>query len=477
MVRISDWANLHNQRAKLAFVDVDTDRDLRLFIDPYALEIRQDEWSRSCTDNLRSFFAELVTALRQGNDQRAYHLASHLRETNETCLGYSVGRPQGRGIGENQAADLIDALRQSRAFQTGILSDLSETALFIPGIGSDKISDLTTNIIRGPLLRFTQEQAELWGMPLQDDVTMAPVWDSTRADWVQGPRRSIVVQGRPILLVPKHSVRFKLGLNAQEFYNQHMVVALQQEYLKAGQALVTVLKSGEKRVYKKDVKERHTGEKDRLAEFAYQHPDVLEQYKKLAGAKGALEDEELYRGFDEADYALKLIDELKAIQLGAESATQYHKFCVGALTFIFYPDLVNPRKEREIDQGRKRIDIAFQNPGVSGFFETALKSPQMRAIEIPIECKNYSKDAANPELDQLSGRFSHTRGFLGLLCSRSFKNRSRFIERCKDAASHRQQYMIAVVDSDLIKWLKLIAEGKREQISVDLSSRYREITS
>lgn len=477
MVRISTWANLHNQRAKLSFVDVDTASDLRLFVDPYALEIRQDKWSLRCTDHIRSFFGELLAALRGGNDQRAIHIASHLHETNETCLGYSQGHPRGRGIGAYQAEELINALRRSRAFQTGLLTDLAETALFIPGIGSDKISDLATNIIRGLLLEYTQEQADLWSMPLVDDVPMAPVWDIRLADWTQAPRRTIVINGRPIILVPKHCVRLKVGLNAQEFYNQHMITALQQEYLRAGQALVTVLNSGARRVYKKDVKERHPLIKDHLAEFAAQHPDVLEQYKRLAGAKGALEDEELYRGFDEQVYATRLVRELQSIPTGGNHASAYHRFCIGVFTFLFYPDLVNPWKEREIDQGRKRIDIAFQNAASEGFFSTALQSPQMRAIEIPFECKNYSNDCTNPELDQLSGRFSHVRGFLGFLCCRSLDNRARFVERCKDAAVHRNQYIIPLVDEDVIRWLGYISEGRRSSIMDDLRRKYAEIAS
>lgn len=476
-MRISNWSNIGNQRAKLAFLDVDTDEDTRLFIDPYALEIRNDNWSNRCTDYIRSFFNELLTALTSGNDQRAIHLASHLHETNETCLGYSSGQPSGRGIGANQTVDLLDALRQSRAFQTGLLTDLAETALFIPGIGSDKISDMTTNIIRGLLLEYTQEQADIWSMPLTDDVAMAPTWDIQQLDWVQAPRRTIVIKGRPILLVPKHCVRFKLDLNAQEFYNNHMIVALQQEYLNAGQALVQVLMNGRRRVTKKDVKERHPPIKDHLADFARQHPDVLDQYKQLAGAKGVLDDEELYAGFDEQNYALRLKDELRAIDKGADAATTYHKFCTGVLTFIFYPELVNPRKERELNQGRKRIDICFQNAAEGGFFQTALQSPQMRAIEIPFECKNYSKEAANPEIDQLAGRFSHTRGFLGFLCCRSLDNRNRMIERCRYAAAHQDHYMIVLVDDDLLGWLDLIATGERSLIDRDLRRRHAELVA
>ena len=477
MVRISEWANLHNQRARLSFVDIDTNRDLPLFIDPYAIDIRDDPWSIECSNNIRSFFNALLTAIREGNDARTIHLASHLRETNETCLGYSSGRPQGRGIGDHQAAQIIRALRDSRAFQTGLLADLAETQLFIEGIGSDKISDLTTNVIRSSLVRYTQEQADLWGMNLTDDITLAPIWDANREDWIQATHRTIVIGGRPILLVPKFSVRYKLGLNAQEFYNNHMVVALQQEYLNAGHALVTVLKNGRATVYKKNVKEKHPLYKDDLADFARQHPQALEQYKRLAGAKGPLSDEELYADFDESSYARLLINELRAIPLGSDDASNYHKYCIGVFTFLFYPELINPWKEREIDQGRKRIDIAFKNAATEGFFNVALQSPQMRCIELPIECKNYSKDAANPELDQLCGRFSHVRGFLGILASRNATNRTRLVERCKDAAIHRNQFVLPILDDDIIAMLELVENGERSVIDRYLRELFAEITS
>ena len=475
-MRISEWAGLHNRQAELDFVDVDISRDTRLFVDPYAIDIRNDAWSHECSQHLRSFFNALITALRNGEDARAEHLASNLHESNETFLGLSRGRPQGRGIGQDQARQILDALRQSRAVQTGLLSELAETELFIDGIGSDKISDLTTNIIRGPLLAYTRKEAGLWGMTLTPNVALSPVWDPNREDWVQAPRETIVVAGRPVILVPKFSVRKVLTLNSQEFYNEQ-ISYLQQEYLHAGQALVRVLRSGEHAVRKKDVKAQHPKSKAALAAFAQQHPDVLAQYKQLAGAKGVLDPDEIEPDFDEAEYANQLIAALGQIAVGNAQASDYHRFCIGALTFLLFPDLITPMKEREIDQGRKRIDIAYTNAARDGFFDMALRSPQMRAIEIPVECKNYRQDIANPELDQLTGRFSHIRGFLGLLCCRSFDNKERFIERCKDAAVHRNHFVIVLDDDDLGIMLRNVAQGQRQQNDLFLRRRLAELTA
>ena len=477
-MRISAWAGLHNRQAELDFVDIDTDEDTRLFVDPYAIDIRDDAWSAQCSLHLRSFFNALITALRRGEEARAAHLCSHLHEAGETFLGMSRGHPQGRGIGRDQASQLVEALRRSRAVETGLLSELAETELFIEGIGSDKISDLTINVIRGPLLSYTAEQARLWGMPLTQNVALDPVWDPNREDWVQAPRETIVVAGQPVLLVPKYSVRRILTLNSQEFYNHSMLGYLQREYLNAGQGLVKVLKSGDEVLRpfpKTDLKEMHPKSKPYLAEFAQQHPEVLKQYKEIAGAKGTLEPEDFDREFDEYAYARELAARLPDIATGNADASRYHSYCIGVLTFLFFPFLISPIKEHEIDQGRKRIDITYTNSATDGFFFTALQSAQTRAIWVPVECKNYTKDVANPELDQIEGRFSLVRGNLGMLCCRAFENRELFVQRCRDAALHRGHYVLAFCDDDLLQMLRNVAEGRRAENDALLRRRYGEL--
>lgn len=212
-------------------------------------------------------------------------------------------------------------------------------------------------------------------MPLTDNVALSPVWDPNREDWVQAPCQTIVIGNKPVILVPKFSVRKVLTLNSQEFYNNYMVTFLQREYLNAGHALVRVLRSGDRAPpFKKDIKKRHPKSKPALAVFAEQHPDVLAQYKRLAGAKGTLEPEDIEKGFDERAYAAVLRGELGRIGVGNAHASDYHRYCIGALTFLFFPELITPVKEREIDQGRKRIDISYKNAARDGFFDTALRS-------------------------------------------------------------------------------------------------------
>jgi hypothetical protein len=149
---------------------------------------------------IRSFFNQLLDVLRANDPDRAAHLLNHLHEPNETHLGVSSGKPSGRGVGEHKASVVADALVRSRAFQTGLLTDISEAELFIHGVGRDTISDLTTNIIRGLLAEYTAEQCNLYGVPVQPVGHIGPVWNIETGDWEARPLNLPVHDRRPVLL-------------------------------------------------------------------------------------------------------------------------------------------------------------------------------------------------------------------------------------------------------------------------------------
>lgn len=475
MSKISAIYRLSNSQAELDFVDIDTAIDTPLYLDPYAIQIRHDEWSEKCGDNIRSFFNAVLDALRQNDMQRAMHLLGHLHEPNETHLGQSRGRPSGRGVGAQKAEWFADALINSRAFATGMLTDVSEAELFIPNVGPDTISDLTTNVLRGELAKYTEQQCALHGINTNQVNSLGPIWNPIQNNWQAHSLNLPVHQGRPILFVPKFSVRHTTALNSQEFYNFHMIEYLRQEYLAAGGGLVQVFRNGTRHVFKKDVKERHPFIKDDLADFVRQHPEILELYKNSKGAKGPLEPEDIDEGFDERAFALALIDRLNDVAPGSEAASEYHSVAMGICTFLFYPGLIYPIKEMEIHQGRKRIDIKYTNSSESGFFNTILQSPQTRAISVSVECKNYQKELNNPELDQLSGRFSVQRGFFGLLLCRSMDDRNRIIDRCRDTAQDGRGFILVFEDADIINMLAMVANGRRSNIDRFLHQRFDEI--
>jgi hypothetical protein len=92
-----------------------------------------------------------------------------------------------------------------------------------------------------------------------------------------------------------------------------------------------------------------------------------------------------------------------------------------------------------------------------------------------VECKNYQKEMANPELDQIAGRFSSQRGRFGFLVGRTFDDRQRFVARCRDTARSDNGFIIPLVDADIHNFLQLVIEGKRNLIDIDLERRFSEL--
>ena len=106
-------------------------------------------------------------------------------------------------MGHDLAKTVWEGLSASRAVQSGLLEDLEDTILFISHIGHDIISDITTNIIRGPLIRYTQDVAAYYNIPLQQQVVSGRIWHSGTRNWTQEYTALPVTEYGPLLLVPK----------------------------------------------------------------------------------------------------------------------------------------------------------------------------------------------------------------------------------------------------------------------------------
>jgi len=482
MPKISEIYHIGKTQHELDFVDINPNKDLAVFLNPFVFSSRPDPFSAKASRIIRGFFQYNLTLIKSNQIDAARLNFSHLNEPNETCLGTSKRKPQGRGVGEENADELFESILNSRAMATGLVDHLEDTAIFIKGIGRDKVSDMTTNIIREILIEYTQSQCDLLGIPLTDDVPSGFFWDLSTMRWQQTHTRMLVINNKKILLVPKGVVSYVREFNHAQYHRHYALEFLQEDHLSRNTTLVqtTYNRNGSvkrKFVTKKDlIKEELPSEKERLLEFTQRHPEIFSDFRNGTELEiFSLENTE-FETINISDLIEHLINKLHSIQEGDAGASAYHSLMIGILEFIFYPNLINPVKEHEINQGRKRIDISFDNGAPSGGFFYRLQ----HAFSIPcpyifIECKNYSNDIHNPELDQMVGRLSPNRGKFGIIVCRKIDNEDLFLQRCADSYTDDHGLILPFTDIDLINILTQKKNGVEHYEDEILANKARTV--
>lgn len=448
-MRVSEHYDLGVSQPALDFVDVDVRGDSPLFVDPRALLLLPTPWGEECVSLIQSYFSAVLDAIHAGDHTAARRLLSELHEPNDTRLGLSTGRAQGHALGEELAARVFDALSRSEAVRSRLLSDLEDTILLIEGIGPDLISDIATNVIRQPLIDYTHDAAEDLGIELVSGVASGPMWDPGAGRWIADFVELPVADGRRLLLVPKAIVRMRMDYDADEYFQHYILEQMQSDEIAAGTSLVHLLKDGTPRVTKKALVEKYGTSKRLAARVTRDHPQVLDRYRRdKERVRPPLRHLEIAEatGADAPDWD-GLLHAVTSVPGGRAAADDYHRAVQPLLTALFYPALAMPKREAPLHGGRKRVDIRYTNVATAGFF--AWLAQHYPAAHVFTECKNYDGEPANPELDQLAGRFSPSRGQFGLLLCRRFTDKSLFDARCRDTAHDGRGYIIALDDDDL----------------------------
>ena len=459
-MRISKLFGLNKSQYELDFVDIDPDADIPLFLDPYFISKMEFPFAEEAYRTLKNYFDHLLALLRIGSIREAEEIFSYLGENNEVCLGLSKGHPAGKGMGPSDTKQIFKSLLQSKAFETGIMEDIEDFRIFVPNVDRDKVSDMTANIIKLHLIDYTHEQCKLWGIPLTPGVPSGFFWNKHNMCWDNVYTDMLIINGEKKLLVPKRIVSFSKEYTNQKYLQHFVLNFLQNEHLRLNSSLVRRRKNKKRYVTKKDARENEerkaTIDKEWLAAFTLHHPEIFMEFKANTIKKIRTIDNRELADITVDSVIDYLENSLRTIPAGAENATSYHKTVVGILELLFYPHLSNPKIENEIHEGRKRIDITFDNCAESGFFY--LLSNDIPCRYIMVECKNYSRDIKNPELDQLSGRFSPRRGQVGIAACRTIEDNDQLLKRCIDTYKDSRGLIIPLCDDDLLTMLEIYRE-------------------
>lgn len=476
-MRVTELYEINRKQPSLEFLDVDTSKDIKLYLNAKAIRQLESDWGDHCEDLLKSFFNEVLEAAKLGKNSRGLELLSKLSEPNETHLGQSRGESNGRGLGPKKAREIWSSFKASKAVKTGVLEDLEDTVLLIDGISTDILSDIITNVIRGPLISFTQRMCEKYSIPMADQVDSGPVWNPKAKIWERDFVSLPMPNDEKLILIPKSIVRLNSGYDVSKYYRHYVLERLKDEELKSDSGLVTIIKGGKKRVYKTDVIAKY-GSKEKEVSIAQTNnfPDILAKFKsENSDPTSALSHEQIadVQGTKKPDWA-KLLDNVKKLTPGRKDAYKYEDAILDLMIALFHPALVDPDTQTPLHDGLKRVDITFTNYATSGFFWWLAKNyPSPYVI---VECKNFGSEMGNPELDQIAMRMADRKGKFGIVFCRSIENRKRMTDRCKAIMHDDEKYIICLDDNDLTALVKEAAKIWPQAYEFPtLSKRFKEL--
>lgn len=474
----SSYFGVNLPQYELPFVDFDLKSDVPLYIDPYAITKDPSDLAARCHNIIRSYFQALLDAIRGENRQEIRRLIrGHFSEPDEIHLGVSRVARKGRGIGQRQEDQIVEALAKSDAARKGVIQAIQELELHIDGIGPDKISDLVGNLLLSELAQYTGEICQEFAVATRP-CAVNGFWDPKWKEWTGGYFNLPAKNTHDYILVPKRFIRRDRDLtNHREFYDKYVLEVIQREMLNASDSLVQTLKNGNRRVTKKSLKEdpRFKPNKAFISQFIIAHPNAIAQYRKELKERYAPADPAEFSGKATADdkEILRTLAYLPQIPTGKQAAKDFHSTVFELVRFIFDWCLENFGIEYKTFQGRGRIDIIADNSAPGGLFSELRQ--RFNANSIPIECKNYGADLGNNEFNQLLHRLGRKTSRLGIIFCRQIRDKAEMQNHQEDRYLHQEVMILLLDDADLTTLVQRRLERDFVGIELFLRRKLRDV--
>ncbi|MFC5409109.1 hypothetical protein ACFPMF_07320 [Larkinella bovis] len=201
------------------------EQDTRLFIDPLLAANSRVVHLQDAKEKISHFFKKAfeIAAESQPNirDIRYRILLRMLvfPEVEEICLGYASFGTKGSGSSNGFSRLIAQAIYDSINMGIDNIDNFELLGIFNEGIGPDRISDTTANILKADLIAYTQDICIRNNVPTKNVLIRnykynfdSNRWDSEVASLPINP-----INNKPIILVPKDSLVYFHTINSDAF--------------------------------------------------------------------------------------------------------------------------------------------------------------------------------------------------------------------------------------------------------------------
>lgn len=285
---LTEQLNLKSGHNNIEFVDVDLELDTELYLDPSLIECSNDKWCIEANEILNNYFENVFDAY--ANNRRKLHsLFENAKEPNETFLGQSVGKPNGKGNSAKGLIEIFEDILNRKLVTDKLIKRPMDLCVFVKGFAEDGMSDLVTNILRGKLNEFTLEQCKLNNIPITTNkVDIGYSWNTVTQRWEMINDYGLEINGKKILMVPKRIVVKSYVYSIDQYLNKKILEHMQNMHVQNQSNLtrIRVTKDGVSEVLppsKKKLREEEiqgTPSKEFATNYTKDNINLIEEFRK-----------------------------------------------------------------------------------------------------------------------------------------------------------------------------------------------------
>jgi hypothetical protein len=225
------FSDAHGIEAKKAddWFDPVLDRDTALFVDPFLIfQDTRQAWS-GVHGELVAYFNSCFQLIAEGNmNPRSVQYRKALGllrfpEPSEFCLGYTSRGTRGAGTGVGHARLMARAMADAINRGLDDIRHFEELGILSEGIGPDRISDITCNLLRLRFAGYTEAIAKRHGVPVQPFRLRRGVFNRRMKQWSPEVARLPIspLDNKPVVLVPERFLRDLPVLNAYDWFEYY----------------------------------------------------------------------------------------------------------------------------------------------------------------------------------------------------------------------------------------------------------------
>ena len=202
--------------------------DTKLFIDPLLLLEANGIWAQA-HDELIAHFVHCYGLVARATGPTSLSAVAARRlltfpEPAEFGLGYTAAGTSGAGSGDRFATRMADGIAVAIAAGLANPEHIEEIGILNEGIGADRISDATANVLKPCFIAYTQEIATRHSIPVKSHKLRHTRSVLSTGRWVD---EDVMLPtnpetGKPIILVPRRLLNDLPILNADDWFDSHL---------------------------------------------------------------------------------------------------------------------------------------------------------------------------------------------------------------------------------------------------------------